>query len=399
MAIQLPNFNQPAEEGFLSKILQGYSAANALQRLPQQNEQLNLMNEQQQIANQFAPQRMEQENEQMRLMNALQQAREPFAQQLAQGEVESQQRANRGALGNMIQDVNNVVQQYGFNSPEAEAARQWFQGQVQGRQQPDQRTREQKLADDMSNGDPVLRAKLLKELSKVQGERRPEVPVDANAFENMQPGERQIVVKEMNADLKKANSAASALKLVKEMKKIQDSNPNLSKYFASAIVTDEPGLWSKIKRNIVGLTDEKSLAEIEKFRKLSSELVLKGSENWGVRPTDARTKLLSLTKPNENNTTEANNYLFNRLEDEFEPWVAYGEDLKKGLNNRYQVIPDFNKYVNNKEETLQNVLQQGPSEPSKTANRRKVSYKGKIYLVSEDQLEKALAQEGAELIE
>lgn len=132
---QFPSFSSPSKS-MLSSILEGYEGFNRPMNLLQEQQQRRLANEQQQIQNQFLPKGLEQKQEQMRLANIFQQAREPYANQLAQNETQLQQaqihHATTGKLGQMLYDMNKIVNQYGFNSPEAEQAREYLQRKIEG---------------------------------------------------------------------------------------------------------------------------------------------------------------------------------------------------------------------------------------------------------------------------
>lgn len=316
MPINFPDFSAPRKSA-LQSYLEGYSGFHTPMNMLQEQLQQRLGNERAQITNQYLPQRLSQEQEQMRLANIFNQAREPYAGQLARNEAElgaaQARNTSLGELGGMIRQVNDIVQQYGFNSPEAQQARQWLQSKVTG-------------------GQPFI-----------SEERRASLPEGAIPLESLSPGERNDTVKRMNEELKVANSSKSALKIVDELREIQNDHPKLGKYFATAITSgDEPG-WLEYLARKTGFLSEKDVSALQKFRKLSNDLVVKGSESWGGRITDARMKLLSMTKPGAGNTAEANNYLFDRLTEELAPKARLGNKIKEGLKNRYAVYQDYSE--------------------------------------------------------
>ena len=269
----------------------------------------------------------------MRLANALQQSREPFYNQYAENEAEKPM----SDFGRLLKEREQQPEQSrGRELYDAYLLRNKIQGE-------DRRTANQRIANDLSGGNRDEYEKILRQLEKLgPTERRADLPEGVPGFEELSPGERNQTVKEMNQELKRANSATSALKLVSEMRKLQNEHPEMSKYFATAMSTDEPDLFETFMRKS-GIISEKELTAIQKFRKLASELVIRGSENWGGKVTDARTKLLSMTKPGSTNTKEANDYLFDRLDEEFSPWKSYGERIKIGLKHRYPVYQDLNQ--------------------------------------------------------
>ena len=356
MPINLPDFSAPRKSA-LQGYLEGYSGFNAPMNMLQEQMQQRLGNERAQITNQYLPERLGQEQEQMRLANIFNQAREPYAGQFARNEAElgaaQAQNASSGELGGMIRQVNDVVQQYGFNSPEAQQARQWLQSKVTG-------------------GQPY-----------VSEQRRASLPEGAIPLESLSPGERNDTVKRMTEDLKVANSSKSALKTLDELRKIQNEHPKLGKYFATAIASgNEPG-WLEYLSRKAGLLSEKDFTALQTFIKLSNDLVIKGSESWGGRPTDARMKLLSMTKPGARNTAEANNYLFDRLAEELTPKARLGNKIKDGLKNRYAVYQD---YSDEESPNLSDALEQGMS----AGGSQSMMLNGKTYDIPAELVEEFL---------
>lgn len=121
MAVQFSDFNQAPDEGFLSKILQGYSALNSFKRLPQENQQ------------------RAQGIEASRLANSLAQAREPYNEQTAlldnemkQAKIQQLLRANSGRNLTPSGDMANALYlaqaeaQLGANHPEVVAMKEQF---------------------------------------------------------------------------------------------------------------------------------------------------------------------------------------------------------------------------------------------------------------------------------
>ena len=338
---QFPQFDRP-QKSMLSSILEGYKGFN---------EPMNMLQEQQQ---------RREATEGQRLSNIFNQAREPHAAQLAQNEVglgQAQiQNMNMGELGKMLQDVQNVVQQNGFNSPQAEQARQWFQKKVQGRGEPDHRTPEQKVAADLSNGDPAKYQELLKQMSDVYSpsqeeqqameELKKEVP-GARPMASMGKGERNEAFKKMQKEQERTNKVKSAKRTVDAMRKLQEEHPKLGKAFSNAIQTEDPDKWNAIYRKLPGWfggLNEDELTAVQQFRKLSSNLVLDQAEITGGKTTDALRHIISLSKPSSTNTYEANKYLFDKLDDEYEPYIMYGNDVDRAMDLNTYIPQNISKY-------------------------------------------------------
>lgn len=308
-------------------------------------ERESLLNAFQELKNQYAPKRFQQEEEQLRLSNYFNQAREPYARDLAQNEVglgrAQIENMNTGELGKAFKDVQRVGEIYGQDSREYQLVRSALENKMQRDQYMHLTPNQREAADLFGYGTEEYK----QELARRGGNptvNREGIPKEATPFENMNVNERNNTIKDMRAGLAKANNITSAVKILDEMEKIMKEHPNMSEYFTPALLNGEPTVWEKIKRRIPG-TDKKALAAVEKFRKLSNDLVLKGAEGLGAKnATDARVNMLALTKPGEGNTYEANEYLIKRLRGEFDPWVKYGERVKKGLANRYSVEQDLN---------------------------------------------------------
>lgn len=344
----------------LESILEGYKGFNVPMNMMQEQQQLRLANEQNQIKNQFLPKGLEQEQEQMRLANIFNQAREPYADQLAQNEVglgQAQiQNMNTGELGKMIRDVDQVVRKHGFNSPEAEMARKWFENKVRARSEADHRTPEQKLAKDLSGGDPEKYQQILKQMSDVYlpgedekqavEEFKQEVP-GARPMASMGKGERNEAFKKMQKEQDRINKVRSAKQTVDAMRELQEKYPKLGEAFSNAIKTEDPTKWEAIYRKLPGWfggLNKDELTAVQEFRKLSSNLVFHQAEIIGGKSTDALRHIISLSKPSATNTYEANKYLFNKLDEEYEPLIMYGNDVDKAMDLNVYIPQNLSKY-------------------------------------------------------
>ena len=382
-----PTFDRP-QKSMLSSILEGYEGFNRPMNMMQEQQQRRLANEQEQIKNQFMPKRLEQEQEQMRLANIFNQAREPYAEKLAQNEVglgQAQlQNMNIGELGKMIRDVDNVVKQHGFNSPEAEMARQWFKNKVQ-RQEADHRTPEQKIADDLSGGDPEKRQQLLKQMSDVYlpGEEekeavesfKNEVP-GARPMASMGKGERNEAFKKMQKEQERVNKVREAKNTVDAMRDLQEKYPKLGEAFSNAIKTEDPTKWEQIYRKLPGWfggLNQEELTAVQEFRKLSSNLVLHQADIIGGKSTDALRHIISLSKPSATNTAKANEYLFNKLDEEYEPLIMYGNDVDKAMDLNVYIPQNLSKY----KKEYQNIKKAEQNKPTLAKSLEKSQQSGK----------------------
>ena len=187
------------------------------------------------------------------------------------------------------------------------------------------------------------------------------VPQGAIPLAAMGANERNAAVKDMTAELKKSQEATKAVKRANEMLQLIEQHPNMADYFSTALVDpNKKGFFQQLKR--IGV-DKKDLAALEKFNKLSSDLVLHGSQAFGGQKfTDARQALLEAAKPSSRNTDEANRYVLNNIIDDLSPYEGYGKALQGGFQNRYYVPPvpeDYRKKPvteNDMESQMQNAI-------------------------------------------
>ncbi len=252
-----------------------------------------------------------QRNKNLALMDALKVAHETkFGPQQAQADLEAQQALTR---------QRNAEAQYAGKT-----------------------TTQRDLAAAFGEGTPEYNKALKKSYNVLeQGGNEIGVP-----YEQMPAHERTHATKTMEQDLKRADSQVASYKKLKALKDIQLKHPDMSTDFSVAIMNPDKktGIIEAMKRKY--LVDKNKLAAIEKFEKLTADLVATGGEamGGGQRFTDKLQELYKARKPDSRNTPEANIFVIENLMNEMLPGFSYGKDLRYGLKNRIKIIPDDEKY-------------------------------------------------------
>lgn len=142
----------------------------------------------------------------------------------------------------------------------------------------------------------------------------------------------------------RVNKLKTAVKVLNEMKSLQQANPNLSGEFRAIIADpDDRGILGGIKR---AFSSEKDRAAVEKMDKLSSDLVSLRLEGLGGRATNARQALISQSKAKATNTNEANLFMIDHALDELSFVEPYSKALQSARTHRYAIPLDEDYYRN-----------------------------------------------------
>lgn len=218
--------------------------------------------------------------------------------------------------------------------------------------------KQKELADIYGYGTPEYASALKRQYGVIDGA---DIPAGAVPLDTMSPGERNEATKIMRQNLTKSNDLSKAHKTLSEMQKIMNEHPNMADHFASALVdpTQKSSIFGQLKR--IG-ADKKDLAAIEKFTKLSNDLILSAGQAMGSKSfTDAKLKLLEMAKPSARNTDEANKFVIKHMMEEFEPYVGYSKALQHGLQNRYEVldVPESYRTIDPKVQEVSSQLNSG----------------------------------------
>ena len=153
--------------------------------------------------------------------------------------------------------------------------------------------------------------------------------------------EQTKAVDENLAGEKIASGMIKVTNTVARLRKIMNENPNLSSSFA-AILDNPEDRDTVFKRLRAQAVNEKDKAAVEKFSKDTSDLIVGMQEQLpgGVRATDSLRTLWADTKPKYTNTKEANDYLFDKLDEENIGGKEYFDALRFASKHRVRIIHD-----------------------------------------------------------
>ncbi len=175
------------------------------------------------------------------------------------------------------------------------------------------------------------------------------------AFQNLPKNEQLFATKEMHKDLNLAKGMTDSLKVLDQMDEIVDEHPELWNSFTLMMSdpNNEAGIKEYLRRNVA--VNEEQRAAIDKFRKLSGDLVVKGGEalGGGQRFTDARQALLTSIKPDIQNTPEANKFVIQNMKDLMSEGPEWQKALRYGLKNRVKIIRDPEAFKREKPTEMQ----------------------------------------------
>lgn len=321
MAIQYPNWFQAPQldvPDFLGEYMKGYRASKEPSAIRRQEEQERIANALKGLELQYAPQQYEQE-------------------QIARGQGIEKTGMENAALPRDIAQrqrlADLIASQTGLTSQEIMQRMSHAEGMhpynIQSKQ-----------------------AQIAESLGKAQQyypQERPNVPKGNVSFDELSKPEQFDVSKRMRNDLRSAEDVYKADRTLDEMKNIMEKYPELSDTLANILIDPKSSsIKSKIARSLI---NKKDRAALEKFTKLSNDLVLQAGTALGAKNfTDAKLRVLETAKPTSLNSTEANLFLINKMKEEFSPWKGYANELKNGLKNRYVVEYDLDKFRNPSEE-------------------------------------------------
>lgn len=231
------------------------------------------------------------------------------------------------------------------------------------RQHEERENRREQLQLRKMGMDEEYNKKYLEYLQRKEGQPQArELPegIIGRPYETMSKNEQTLATKDMKKELNMAIGMKESLDILDKMKGIMAENPDLWRSFT--LILEEPderkgGLLSStselIKKNV--LMNEKDRTAINKFRKLSSELVVKGAQAFGGKDnfTDARQKLIESMKPSIENTPEANSFVIDNMADRMREGPEWEKALRYGLQNGVMVVRDPDFYIEKYEERKQ----------------------------------------------
>jgi len=156
--------------------------------------------------------------------------------------------------------------------------------------------------------------------------------------------ERSDAAKRNYADQKVANGMTAMLPVLSEMEKLVDEDPDLWKSYTAILEGNKElsksDLRELFEKNFI--TDEKRKTAIDKFNKLTGELIVQGKDAFGGgdRFTDAKLRLLEQIKPDIRNTPAANRFVIQKLKDQMSAGPEWAKALRAGEKKRIGVIND-----------------------------------------------------------
>jgi hypothetical protein len=142
---------------------------------------------------------------------------------------------------------------------------------------------------------------------------------------------------EMRADIPKAQNMIEGSRLLDDLDKLTREYPNLSESFSKIMESPNESMFASVKKLF---TNPKERAALEKFRKITSDLIQKGALTFGNRGfTDARQRLIEQSKASSGLTFEANQYVIENMRHIFDEKKgrAQKDATKKGLQDNYYV--------------------------------------------------------------
>jgi hypothetical protein len=169
---------------------------------------------------------------------------------------------------------------------------------------------------------------------------------------------------EMRADIPKAQNIIEGARLLDDLDKLIKQYPNLSESYAKIMESPNDSMFGSIKKLF---TNKEERAALEKFRKITSELVQKGAQTFGGKAfTDARQRLIEQSKASSGLTFEANQYVIENMRHLFDEKKgrAQKDATKKGLQDNYYIPFDpevFGEMLSKGSQDSGNVSQGNPA--------------------------------------
>lgn len=194
------------------------------------------------------------------------------------------------------------------------------------------------------------------------------VPEDAIMFSEFESKNAVLdQQKRMREDVRRSENMMKAYDTVNEMQKLVEQHPDMADYFQSIIIdpTDKGFIGKTLRFLSSRLVGKDKLAAIEKMQKLSQDLVIKAGEGLGAKNfTDMKARMIDISKPGFTNTAESNQFILEKLKNEFQPWGAYKQDLLNGLRKGYSVEYDLDKYRTKPYQTDPSLIQVPMNDPT-----------------------------------
>lgn len=163
-------------------------------------------------------------------------------------------------------------------------------------------------------------------------------PPNTRPLEDMPVNERLDTVKRMRNVVNSYGKVKQVQFNINEMRTIIDDNPGIAGSLAAAFIDPhDPGVKHLVAS---AFTKKKDKIAIQKMIKLASDINLQELSSFGNNVTDARQKLIAEGKANPNLEPETIIYVLDKLQKQKEPYDAFVEATKEGLNGNYEVYDD-----------------------------------------------------------
>jgi hypothetical protein len=165
-----------------------------------------------------------------------------------------------------------------------------------------------------------------------------ETPPNTRPFEDMPTNERLDAAKRMRNVVNSYAKVKQVQKNLVEMKKIIKNNPGIAGSLGAAFIDpNDPGVKSILAS---WWTSKKDIADIQKMKKLAADINLNELSSFGQNISDARQKLIEVTKASPNLEPSVIEYIIDKVLDQKEPYEAFVEATREGLNGNYEVYDD-----------------------------------------------------------
>lgn len=183
-----------------------------------------------------------------------------------------------------------------------------------------------------------------------------EAPANAVPMASLPKNVQLAYHKDMMAEANKGHERQNVLKTLHEMQKLSDEFPDLDTDFNQIFLDPENSRTKSISSLArIGMADKKSRAAIEKYAKLTSNLVTsKVMSMSGKAVTDVMKRNIMEGVPRFGMTKAAKDFVIKELEDEVSPLVERSRWSAKGLQHGYYVPPSLDS-----ESLKQHVAEQG----------------------------------------
>lgn len=166
------------------------------------------------------------------------------------------------------------------------------------------------------------------------------------------PGERQTLIKNQLTGIQRANDAGEAIKILEEMRKVNNDFPELATSIDRSLVESSKGksMFDIAKLKLAFKRNPELVTAAQKMNKLSSDLALFEIKGLGgQRSTDMMRDIIVSTKPDTHMTHDAIEYMINHIDEQLLPVYEEGEGISQDMSQGTYSPPIIAKRKNKKE--------------------------------------------------